>query len=132
MNVVIDTNVLVSAAWSPGRAAYEIIQAAAAGKFNVCYDYRILEEYNRVMHNPKFGFEDWEITAVLEPIKKNGICFVADSLPNVYFSDESDRKFYEVAKACHAILVTGNMKHYPEDGTAMKTADFYKQYIIYA
>lgn len=27
--------------------------------------------------------------------------------------DESDRKFFDVAKCLHAKLVTGNFKHYP-------------------
>ena len=29
--------------------------------------------------------------------------------------DESDRKFYEVAKFCHAPLITGNIKHFPDE-----------------
>lgn len=125
MNVVLDTNILVSAAWSPGKTASDILSAAFSGQFSIYYDLRIIEEYFRVMHYPKFGFEDWEIDAVLVPIVKYGIVIAANPIPDVVFTDESDRKFYEVAKTANAILVTGNLKHYPSDGIAMGTADFH-------
>ena len=130
MNVVLDTNVLVSAIWSPGRSAYEIVQAVIGRRFTACYDHRILEEYQRVMRYPKFGFSDWEVSAVLEPIIKNGFSIAATPLPDIPFTDESDRKFYEVAREAHAVLVTGNGKHYPDDGVAMRTADFYERYVL--
>ena len=125
MNVVLDTNILVSAAWSPRKTASDILSAAFSGQFSIYYDLRIIEEYFRVMHYPKFGFKDWEIDAVLEPIVKYGIVIAANPIPDVVFTDESDRKFYEVAKTANAILVTGNLKHYPSDGIAMGTADFH-------
>ena len=125
MNVVLDTNILVSAVWSPGKTAGDILVAALSGRFNIFYDLRIIEEYFRVLHYPKFGFEDWEIDAVLEPIVKYGTVIAAKPAPDVAFTDESDRKFYEVAKTAGAILVTGNMKHYPSDGIAMSTSDFH-------
>ena len=118
MNVVLDTNILVSAAWPPGKTASDILSAAFSGQFSIYYDLRIIEEYFRVMHYPKFGFKDWEIDAVLEPIVKYGIVIAANPIPDVVFTDESDRKFYEVAKTANAILVTGNLKHYPSVGTA--------------
>ena len=125
MNVVLDTNILVSAAWSPGKTASDILSAAFSGQFSIYYDLRIIEEYFRVMHYSKFGFEDWEIDAVLVPIVKYGNIIAAKPIPNVVSTDESDRKFYEVAKTANAILVTGNLKHYPSDGIAMGTADFH-------
>lgn len=125
MNAVLDTNILVSAAWSPGKTAGDILTAAVSGRFSIYYDLRIIEEYFRVMHYPKFGFEDWEIDAVLEPIVKYGNVIAANPAPDIVFIDESDRKFYEVAKTADAILVTGNLRHYPSDGIAMSTSDFH-------
>ena len=124
MNVVLDTNILVSAALSPGRNASEILLAAITGKFDIYFDYRIAEEYYRVMQYPKFGFEKWEIDAILEPIIKCGRVIVADPEKDIPFTDESDRKFYEVAKTARSILVTGNLKHYPSDGIAISPSDF--------
>lgn len=130
MNIVLDTNILISAAWSPGRNASSILNAVFAKKFSVCYDYRILEEYNRVFHCPKFKFFEWEINAILEPLIKNGISVIADPIPDVSFDkDETDRKFYEVAKYCHAILVTGNLAHYPSDPFVISPSDFFQRYL---
>ena len=130
MNIVLDTNILVSAAWSPGRNAANILNAAFARKFTVCYDYRILEEYDRVLHYPKLDFREWEINAILDPIVKNGISVAADPISEIPFErDETDRKFYEVAKFCHAILITGNLAHYPQDPEIMSPADFCQRYL---
>lgn len=129
MNVVLDTNVLVSALWSPGRKPGEIVTAAIASRFTLCYDFRILDEYERVLRYPRFRFHDWEIRALLEPLVKNGISVVADPLPQVPFTDESDRKFYEVARFCNAPLVTGNLAHFPPDPLVMSVARFYGLYI---
>lgn len=130
MNIVLDTNILISAAWSPGRNASNILNAVFARKFTACYDYRILEEYHRVLHYPKFKFYEWEINAILEPLIKNGISVIADPIPDESFDkDETDRKFYEVAKYCHAILVTGNLAHYPSDPFVISPSDFCKRYL---
>ena len=130
MNIVLDTNVLVSAAWSPGRNASNILNAAFARRFTVCYDYRILEEYDHVLRYPKLKFTEWEINAILEPLIKNGISVVPDPIPDVLFErDETDRKFYEVAKFCHAILISGNLIHYPVDPDILSPADFCLKYL---
>jgi hypothetical protein len=39
--------------------------------------------------------------------------------------DESDRKFYDAAKACHAILITGNQKHFPKENFIVSPAEFW-------
>lgn len=130
MNIVLDTNILVSAAWSPGRNASDILHAAFSRKFTVCYDYRILEEYDRVLHYPKLEFSDWEINSILDPLIKNGISVVADPISDVPFErDETDRKFFEVAKYCHAILISGNLAHYPSEPDIMSPADFCRKYL---
>ena len=66
----------------------------------------------------------WEIDAILDPLLKHGIPIHAETIQGIQFTDESDRKFYEVAKTIGAILVTGNLKHYPADGTALSPSDF--------
>ena len=131
MNIVLDTNVLISAAWSPGRNASSILNAVAARKFTVCYDFRILSEYDRVFHYPKFKFSEWEINAVLDPLIKNGVSVVPDPIRDVLFEkDETDRKFYEVAKFCQAILVTGNLAHYPQEPNIINHAEFCQRYLL--
>lgn len=130
MNIVLDTNILVSAVWSPGRNASNILNAVFARRFSVCYDFRILDEYNRVLHYPKLKFSEWEINAILDPLVKNGISVVPDPITDISFErDETDRKFYEVAKYCHAVLVTGNLVHYPTEPFIMSPADFCQRFL---
>ena len=130
MNVVLDTNILVSAAWSPGKNASNILSASFAGKFTVCYDYRILEEYDRVLRYPKLRFSEWEINSILDPLVKNGISVIAEPIPNISFErDESDRKFYEVAVFCHAVLISGNLAHFPDEPFILSPADFCNRYL---
>ena len=130
MNVVLDTNVLISAAWSPGRDASRILSAVFAGRFTACYDSRILSEYDSVLHYPKFKFSDWEINAVLTPIIKYGVSVVAPVADDVSFErDETDKKFYEVARFCDAVLVTGNLKHYPQEDNIMAISDFCRRFL---
>ena len=40
------------------------------------------------------------------------------------FIDEADKKFYEVAKHCGTVLVTGNLKHFPSDPQIVNAATF--------
>lgn len=130
MNVVLDTNILVSAAWSPGRNASKILEAVFMRRFTVCYDYRITEEYQRVLHYPKFKFTNTAIDAILEPIIKNGISVIPDEIKDVSFDrDETDKKFYEVAKFSHAVLVTGNLAYYPEDKNIILPSEFIERYL---
>ena len=48
MNVVLDTNVLVSAILSPGRKAYSIFQSAVFGDFQIVFD-------SQTAHSLAFG-----------------------------------------------------------------------------
>ena len=130
MNIVLDTNVLVSAAWSPSRNAAEILNAVFRRQFTACYDGRILEEYDRVLHYPKLKFKEWEIAAVLEPLIKNGLSVAALPMPEGSFErDESDRKFYEVARFCGAVLVTGSLAHFPDEPDILSPAEFCRIYL---
>ncbi|MDO5140789.1 MAG: putative toxin-antitoxin system toxin component, PIN family [Eubacteriales bacterium] len=132
MNIVLDTNILVSAAWSPGKNAATILKAVFAGKFTACYDSRILNEYIRVLHYKKLGFTETEINAILDPLIKYGMSVIPDEINNALFDrDESDRKFYETAKYCCAILITGNLVHYPADPSIMSPAEFCSRYLDY-
>lgn len=88
-----------------------------------CYDYRILCEYREVLQRPKFGFSKSEINSLLDWFEAYGRSVLAEPLEDV-FVDEADKKFYEVAKFCGAVLVTGNLKHFPEDPLVMSVADF--------
>lgn len=123
MLVVIDTNILVSALWSRNGAPARVVSMVLTGDIVPCYDYRILCEYREVLQRPKFGFSKSEINSLLDWFEACGRSVLAEPLEDV-FVDEADKKFYEVAKFCGAVLVTGNLKHFPEDPLVMSVADF--------
>jgi len=41
-----------------------------------------------------------------------------------------DRKFYDVAKASHACLITGNIRHFPKEPFILTPAGFLKEYLL--
>lgn len=126
MLVVIDTNILVSALWSRDGAPARVVGLVLSGHLIPCYDHRIMLEYRQVLQRPKFRFRLAEVNALLDWIKLAGRSVVPSPV-EAPFVDEADRKFYEVAKYCSAVLITGNLKHYPSDDTVMSVADFLEQ-----
>lgn len=123
MFVVIDTNVLVSALWSRDGAPAKLVSLILNATLIPCYDYRIMCEYRAVLERPKFGFSQSEINSLLDWFESIGRSIVANPCNNSSI-DESDKKFYEVAKFCHAKLITGNLKHYPNDPNILSVAEF--------
>ena len=128
MLVVIDTNILVSSLWSKSGTPAKIMSLVISGRLVPCYDYRIICEYKEVLSSPKFKFLPGEIRALLDFLIHNGHSVIAEPL-NTDFVDEADKKFYEVAKHCEATLITGNIKHFPNDSFIMTASDFLEKYL---
>ncbi|MCL2433349.1 MAG: putative toxin-antitoxin system toxin component, PIN family [Clostridia bacterium] len=123
MLVVLDTNVLVSAMLSPHGNPKKILAMVASGYLRVCYDSRIFAEYREVLFRRKFPFIKADVTSVLEIISEYGISVAVPPL-SIFFTNESDRKFYEVAAFCGAKLITGNIKHFPQEPNVMTPTEF--------
>ena len=127
MLVVVDTNILVSSLWSNDGAPAKVISLILNDVIIPCYDYRIMCEYREVLERPKFDFSKNEIDSLLDWFESIGRSVVAKPC-DIRFIDEADKKFYEVAKFCHAKLITGNLKHFPDDPDVLSVADFLKLY----
>lgn len=127
MQVVIDTNILVSSLWSKNGSPAKVMSMVLSEILTPCYDYRILNEYREVLMRPKFQFSENEVNSLLEWIEIYGKSVVVTPL-NTDFIDEADKKFFEVAKYCHAKLITGNLKHFPVDEDVMSVSDFLEKY----
>ena len=123
MLVVIDTNILVSALWSRSGAPARAVGLVLSGHLIPCYDHRIMLEYRQVLQRPKFRFRPSEINALLDWFKQTGRSVIPAPV-DISFVDEADRKFYEVAKYCGAVLITGNLKHFPNDDAVLSVSDF--------
>jgi uncharacterized protein len=112
---VIDTNVIVSAliTHNPAAATVAVVEHLLSGEITPIYNEEILNEYDEVLHRPKFKLSHNDIRALLDYIEVIGIqanrMKYDDEMP-----DEKDRPFYEVSLSKDdSYLVTGNLKHFP-------------------
>ena len=113
MNIVLDTNVLVSGLLLPFGSPGEIVRMISSGKLTLAFDARILSEYTEVLLRPKFKFDKDKVIAFLDYIKSNGQIVSSSPLPHS-LPDHDDEPFLEVALAGKAVcLVTGNLGHFP-------------------
>jgi len=113
MNIVLDTNVLVAGLLSPSGPCGEIARMVSADKLTLSFDARILSEYDEVLRQPKFKFDEDRVAAILEHIEYRGHT-VASSPLRHSLPDPDDEPFLEVAIAGQvACLVTGNHVHFP-------------------
>ena len=123
LHAVIDTNVLVSALLVPGSKPAKVLELALNRKFVPCFDDKVLQEYEDVLFRPKFPFSEEDIENLLDQLREVGF-FVAPTPLDVPLADETDRKFYEVAKYCDAVLITGNLKHFPKEPGIVTPGEF--------
>jgi predicted nucleic acid-binding protein len=96
------------------------------GENILCYDARIMTEYRDVLNRPQFAFKRSKIGAALNRIRNDGLSAVAKASA-LSFEDEDDKMFYEVAKACGATLITGDLRHYPDEPFIMTAAEFVRE-----
>ena len=98
--VVLDTNVVVSALFNISSVPGMILQEALAGRVIPLLHEDILDEYNDVLHRPKFKFDRRDIEIALTGLIKRGIFLDAATIE-------------EARETTDAYLVTGNIKHFP-------------------
>ena len=112
--VVIDTNVIVSAIYSPKGDAYDFMRDVLDGKYEVILTESIFNEYIRVLHKDKFGFDEETIDGILTRLQINALWVEVDEedYPET-MTDKTDVPFYVAARSTGAKLITGNIKHYP-------------------
>jgi uncharacterized protein len=123
--IVVDTNILVSAFINPLGAPAKFIWTLYTGENKICYNIDILNEYQQVLFRPKFKFDKDKMTVLLSSITKDGLMAIPAPM-DIEFIDDSDRKFYEVAKHCNVKLLTGNLKHYPKDPDVISLKQFFE------
>jgi len=115
---VIDTNVLVSAALTPGGVCDQLLLHAIAGHFVPAWDNSLLAEYRDVLSRPKFGLSRAAIRDLLAAFPQSG--FFRGVTAGANLPDPDDTPFVAVALAtADRTIVTGNPKHFPP--AAIKT-----------
>lgn len=123
IKAVIDTNILVSALLSPSGNPARVFDHVLNGNVVMCYDSRMIAEYQEVLLRPKFGFDKKAVRQIIDFIVHTGISIVPVPILNA-FEDEDDKMFFEVAKTSKAYLVTGNLKHFPKEPMVIEPQEF--------
>ena len=113
IRVVLDTNVVVSAALVAEGLPAAIFDLAMNKKILMIISADILAEYEKVLHYPRLKLDPAHINAFLSNIRKMGVLVKPGSTLTIS-RDESDNRFYECADAAKAnFLITGNTHHFP-------------------
>lgn len=108
---VLDTNVLVSAALTPGGVCDQLLHYAVAGHFVPAWDNLMLREYRDVLARPKFRLSQDAITELLSAFPQVGFC--RGVICELDLPDANDLPFVRVALATMSkTMITGNPKHF--------------------
>ncbi len=108
----IDTNVLVSAALTPGGVCDQVLQHAVAGDFTPAWNNLILTEYRDVLARPRFCLSPESQNRLLESLPRSGFIYTTENAPTL--PDSDDGRFLVVALATQdKTIVTGNPRHFP-------------------
>ena len=125
MNVVLDTNVLVSALYTSNSQSptIRILELVFCGRLTLLCNEEILEEYEEVLKRPKFKFPESLVNNFIDSIRN--IAIMTERFPsNEIFSDPDDLVFYEVALSKDdTFLTTGNTKHFPSSSIVVTPAE---------
>ena len=113
LRLVIDTNILVSAALNPDGLQRTALLLAITKPARLYVTLPILEEYAGVLMRPRINIRKGERLRLLQLIKNRGhIVTPSRHLPVA--SDPDDNIFIECADAARAdYLITGNQRHFP-------------------
>ena len=126
--VVLDTNIIISSAISAKGNPSAIMELVSVQAIHVYYNDEILDEYKRVLAYERLKIEPNKQAEIIEKIKEVGIS-ITPSASTVPLPDENDRIFYDTARDTEAILITGNIKHYPNEPFIMTPADYWHELI---
>ena len=124
--VVIDTNVLVYALLSSNEdsATVRILAMVFAGLVIPVLKDDIFREYGEVLRRRKFNFPEESVSELLEEIKKRSI-LANPAVSDLELPDDKDRPFLDaLLSEDDAILVTGNLKHFPQHEQIMTARSF--------
>ena len=122
LRLVIDTNVLISAALKPAGLQRTVVLLAMTKPARWYVSRPILEEYREVLKRPELQIRKGLQQQLLQSIKKSSH-LVAKTPQLEITRDPDDNIFLECADAARAdYLITGNQKHFPNSGRTAKSS----------
>ena len=112
IRVVLDTNVVVSGLLSPSGPPGRIVDLVTPELIQLIYSDDILGEYADVLHRPQLKLSKSLVDVFLADVRRRDMIVASSPWP-VEVPAPTDAVFLEVAAAGDAVLITGNLKHYP-------------------
>jgi putative PIN family toxin of toxin-antitoxin system len=113
LRLIVDTNVLVSAALKPDGLQRTVFLIAITRPARLYVSRPILNEYSRVLGRPELRIRKGARLQLLQLVKNRSFPVLPRRRLQVT-SDPDDNIFIECADAARAdYLVTGNRKHFP-------------------
>jgi putative PIN family toxin of toxin-antitoxin system len=114
LRLVIDTNIIVSAALKPDGLQRTVLLLAITKPATLYVSDAILAEYREVLARPEFQIRKGPQQQLLQLIRAHSHS-VKPARPLHITRDPGDNKFVECADAARAdYLVTGNQRHFPK------------------
>ena len=113
MQIVLDTNVLVSGLLSATGPPGRIVEAALAGHLQLVFDMAIRREYEDVLRRPELALPLRRVDDLFATIDEFGRRVAAAPSWSTGLPDPNDGVFLAVAAATANVLVTGNTRHFP-------------------
>ena len=121
LRLVLDANILVSAALRPDGLQRTVLLLAMTKPARLYVTKAILAEYREVLARPEFKISRGLQQQFLQLIK-NHAKVVTPARALQVASDSDDNKFLECADAARAdYLITGNQRHFPKFWKQTKT-----------
>jgi putative PIN family toxin of toxin-antitoxin system len=113
LRLVLDTNILVSAALKPLGLQRTVFRLAINKPARLYVSEAVLEEYRDVLARPELQIRKGLRQQLLQLVRNRSYPVVASRAIHTT-TDPDDNKFLECADAAGAdYLVTGNQRHYP-------------------
>lgn len=116
MNIVLDTNVLVSGLINPHGLPGRTVDLLRSGLVRTVVDDRILSEYRDVLYRPELHryFSQMDRDYIVEFLHGNSVRIVS-TRQILDLPDPGDAPFLEVSVEAQVPLVSGDARHFPEE-----------------
>lgn len=112
IRIVLDTNALVSGLLSPADPPGRIVDLVTRRQIHIVYCDEILIEYIDVLSRRELRIRPDAADSLLGEIRNRGTNVAVGPWP-LSVPDESDSIFLCTASEGDAVLITGNLRHYP-------------------
>jgi len=124
LRLLIDTNILVSAALKPNGLQRTVLLLAITKPATLYVTAAVLAEYSDVLARPEFKIRRGLRQQLLQLIKNHAQLVIPARALQVA-KDPDDNKFLECADAARAdYLITGNQRHFPKFWKKTKVITF--------